>query len=240
MVMSKDSLLERVADEWLRQYSQFRRVDGELTNDLQQRPDEFELVPVPRKLLQFLAAPEAAMTETFEDELRELFGRADPPPVEVSALGQLLSARAPVTRKRPEWLWQMVRELAAALERGDASECARLLAADFRGPAGQNREEIMLRLEQLIKATELRRVIPLDLDVVMLGEDLLEAELRLVWEANRARPQSDPTCAAGPELEDDDRMAAAASSNAETLTCTLQMIRDAAEGAWKIRHLVVA
>lgn len=84
MTATTDPFFHQLSREWLVQYVQLSRRAPGLIERLREQTDEFELVPVPRSLLNELAAEVADATVTsWLDDPRLLMSKSEPDQVEV-------------------------------------------------------------------------------------------------------------------------------------------------------------
>lgn len=84
MTATTDPFFYQLSREWLVQYVQLSRRAPGLIERLREQPDEFELVPVPRSLLNELAAEVADGSVTsWLDDPRLLMDKTEPEQVEI-------------------------------------------------------------------------------------------------------------------------------------------------------------
>jgi hypothetical protein len=150
-----DPVVTQVASDWLAEYARFLRRSPEVAARLAERPEEFELVPIPRMLLDRLAVPGIMGSGGLgdaEDDIERLRALAEDP--ETQGAGP---------RPVDEGAAEVVHRLANALARGDVDGALRLFSPAFVDRDGRNLREIRETLAGLVGATTARRLEVVDL-----------------------------------------------------------------------------
>jgi hypothetical protein len=125
--------------EWLTQYARFLRRSPELVAGLAERDADFELVPIPRLLLDQLAVPGLVGSGQLGDAGDDADRLAD--------VDALFHDRA-VAEVPPEAI-DVVRRFASAIAHGDAAAVRALLCNAFIDPDGRSADDVSRRLADL-------------------------------------------------------------------------------------------
>jgi hypothetical protein len=147
-----ESMLTRMGVEWLNQYARFLRRTPELVARLAEDTADFELVPVPKKLLDQLAVPgivgSGSLGGRVDSEIEELLriGASDEPVVISSTFGLTDGGPAAVAS-----------EFGNAIENGSIDKVMELLSPNFLDDDGRNISEVQSAIARLIDETEERR-----------------------------------------------------------------------------------
>lgn len=145
-----DPVIVSVGMEWLVQYARLLRREPELIHKLAERAEEFELIPIPKVLLNRLAAPGilgAGNLSDFSLALQQLL-KLDP-----------TISHEPAGRDQPsrDLAFGRIREFAAAIEAGDLAGASNLFSPTFVNQDGYSVAEVQAILEHLVEHTCDRR-----------------------------------------------------------------------------------
>jgi hypothetical protein len=153
-----------LAGEWLTHYARLRQRAPKLAERLAQQGDEFELVPVPRRLLQTLAAPGADPSLTLADLLTR---DAD------AAAGD----GGPLT---------LAKAFADAMAAGSATDVKVLLSPGYLDGDGRRANEIGAALDHFLSGKTGRSCTVLDAAEVQRTPGNALVRLRLAWSETAA------------------------------------------------------
>jgi hypothetical protein len=174
---SYDQIVVNIGLEWLTQYARFLRRSPELLENFADRPGEFELIPIPRMLLDRLAVPgmvgsgnlggvDSQAQRLLDFDLGAISGNRAAPPLE------------PV--------FDCVREFAAALDAGDASRAAALFSPRFIDQDGRSGAEVQQTLDLLFARTSNRRFQVSTVAEVHTSEAECVVHVNAAWRASDA------------------------------------------------------
>jgi hypothetical protein len=148
-----DPMIAQIGVEWLNQYARFLRRTPELVTRLAADSADFELVPVPKKLLDRLAVPgivgSGSLGGRIDPEIEELLriGVVDEPAV-VSGPKPASTGDGPVA---------VIEALGVAIENGRLEDAMELLSPHFLDEDGRNPQDIRTAVARLIGETAHRR-----------------------------------------------------------------------------------
>ena len=167
-----DELIVTVGLEWLAQYSRFLRRSPELLETLAARQDAYEMVPIPRQILDHLAVPGLVGSGSLGLLEQEAAGFM-PSAVDGQAIADFQSVAVDV-----------VREFVSALNTGQAPKAASLFGQTFVNADGRNRDEIVAALMGLFDHAPDQRL-RID-DLRAAGRTLTECVVNLcgAWSAS--------------------------------------------------------
>jgi hypothetical protein len=143
-----DHTVVKIGLEWLTQYARFLRRSPELLKSFDDRPGEFESIPIPKVLLERLAVPGMVGSGTLggvDSQARRLLE------FDLEAISQ--HAKAPPADE----LFGVVRAFATAVDAGDAARAGLLFSPGFIDSDGKSGAEVQCVLNLLFGRTSNRR-----------------------------------------------------------------------------------
>lgn len=143
-----DQTVVKIGLEWLTQYARFLRRSPELLENFTDRPSEFEIIPVPKILLERLAIPGVVGSGNLGGVDPEVRNFLD---LDIPGIFQN------TTQPSHEEVFDQVREFAAALDAGDASRAAALFSPHFISSDGKSGAEVRRTLDLLFARTSDQR-----------------------------------------------------------------------------------
>jgi hypothetical protein len=152
---SHRSMIMEMGAEWLRQYLRLRRQAPELAAELAKQTDQFELVPIPKHLLE------------------RLTGREDAP--------QAPAVQAADTSGNPRKA--VAEAFATALGAGNINQVMALISSHFIDADGRRRLEIRKAIEALIGESVQRACRVLEFAESEVSQRAATVRLRLQWTA---------------------------------------------------------
>jgi hypothetical protein len=141
------------------------------------RPDDFELIPIPKVLLERLAVPGLLGSGNLGDidpQIQRVFEMD---------LAQFVPGAPAASR---DAAFRCVRTLAEAIDRGDADAARALCASGFVDPDGRSADEMLARLQELFDRTASRRFSVLGIEEVHGSDTEIVARVRASWQASLA------------------------------------------------------
>ena len=194
-LIDPDPFALSMLESWLGQYINLRTTAPEMIEGMRAQAGEFEMVPVPIKILEQLA-PEASeyalrrkqtllsaggASGFFGPRLAESRG-----PQQFTATQASESVAASRKARYADAAIALVKDLTAGIERGDHSFLLGLIAEDYRDPTGRGKSDVSEAIERLLKVSPVRRVILTKVDQYeAVGDDLVVA-VSGAWQAEIA------------------------------------------------------
>ena len=168
-----DQVVVNIGLEWLTQYARFLRRSPELVERLAGRSGEFELIPIPKVLLERLAVPGLVGSGGL--------GGVDP---EIQRFVEFDPAKFPllVETSRGRAL-DTIREFAAAIDAGNSTAAYAMLSPRFINPDGENAAEVHDTLERLFERTSNRRLQVHSIEEKHGAEAEFAAKVNATWTA---------------------------------------------------------
>jgi hypothetical protein len=185
-----DPFVERLGRDWLIQYARLIRIAPELVTRLRDREDEFELVPVPRPLVDALATPFETFDEVEADvsgPMRTLEFLGWSPTIPFTDFGPQIGIddRQELAGLKPG-LDGLIREILVGLEQGDLDRVMAGVSPSYADEEGRGPDELRKSLEQFVELSRSRRLIALGARSPRVSERQLLVSAALAWEARLA------------------------------------------------------
>jgi hypothetical protein len=177
-----DEVVVKIGMEWLAQYARFLRRSPELVEGLAERPEDFEMIPIPKVLLNRLAVPGIVDSGNLGDIDPEILQFLN---LDLGAI----SRKAAIAAR--DAAFERIREFAAAIAGGDATRATALFSPQFINPDGMNAAEIHQTLQRLFESTYNRRFEVNDIREVRTSEQDLVARLDASWSAAESAGSAD-------------------------------------------------
>ncbi len=174
-----DPLTVGIGMEWLAQYARFLRRSPELADNLAQRPDEFELVPIPKVLLNRLAVPGilgSGNLGEIDAEMRSILE------LDLDALSRRFIAHNQASQQAA---FDRIHEFAAKIEAGDVDAASNLLSPRFINQDGDSAAEVKAVLDALVQRTCDRRLQVLSIEEKHTSDTEVVAGVSAMWSAAR-------------------------------------------------------
>jgi len=229
MQSGPDFFTWQMLEDWLSRYINMRTRAPETIEGMRSRAGEFEMVPVPKVILEQLAVEASGRDLTPTEQLALLSARAGgfvPFPAGVNGGVEFPASKrfttmhiaetvaASKNARHADAAVALVKDLIAGVEKGDHSFVLSLVAEDYRDLTGRTKVELSGAIERLFKISSARRVILTSLDqYVASGSDLVLA-VSGAWQAEIAGDLSTRT-------------------EVDSLTLELILTQDR-DGRWKI------
>ena len=169
-----DSVILSIGREWLAQYARFLRRSPELVERLADRLDEFELIPIPKVLLNRLAVPGIVGSGTLGDIESEIPRLLE---FDATAMSQKLGIFS------REAAFNRIREFTAAIAAGDATRASALFSSRFINPDGKNAVEIFETMGRLFDHAYVRRFNVLSIEETHGSDVEVVARVKATWSA---------------------------------------------------------
>jgi hypothetical protein len=170
-----DRMVVQIGSDWLAQYARFIRRSPVVVTKLADRPEEFELVPIPRMLLDRLAIPgiiESGMLGDWNADLKKLVQLSTDPTLVIGY------PDAP-----PQKATEVVSQLRSALENGAVEALRRLISPNYIDQDGRDCGELQAALEYLIKRTVDRRLDVTQMRTDWHGPDKVQVKGEGTWQS---------------------------------------------------------
>jgi hypothetical protein len=143
-----DEVVINIGLEWLVQYARFLRRSPELIEGLRDRPDDFEVIPIPKIVLERLAVPGILGSGSLGAQDPEIHRLIE---FDLAALSQKVPAAS------REAALNVIYRFASAIDTGDSARAGALLSSRFLNPDGKDAAEVHATLRRLFDRTSNRR-----------------------------------------------------------------------------------
>lgn len=169
-----DSVILSIGTEWLTQYARFLRRSPELVECLAHRSEEFELIPVPKVLLNRLAVPGIVGSGGLGD--------IDPEILRLLDVGLKTTPRKFAISSR-QAAFDKIREFTEAIGSGDAVRVVGLFSPNFTNVDGKGAAEISAKVKRLFRDTTDQRFDVLDIEEIHGSNVEVVARVNAAWSA---------------------------------------------------------
>ncbi len=149
---------DSVTLSWLINYAQNIRTNPALTQALNAEKEQFEMVPMPKEVIQHLAASRRVSTS-------------------VGMINQAASIQ------HTEQVNNVIRSFSQALESGKLEGIASLLSPNYKDASGRDAAHLQADLRKLVGSFSNLRIVPFSTDNLIVLGNRLVANIQVAWEA---------------------------------------------------------
>lgn len=190
---AEDLFALRMTYDWLIQYANLSRVSPKTTELLKEKPEEFEMVPVPKELIRQLSlhvgiggilpglglgGVSAVLPPAFFEKLSETVPHLIKPAEEIKTRVEGLEIA-----KQFKPLADLVIEFGKELEKGNIERVMQFIAEDYRDHDGRTKKELQDSLSNLFKISSNRRFIFANSEDMQVIGNKIVANVNGAWEA---------------------------------------------------------